>query len=390
MVDECMALQEQNGSADDTQLGTEEAEKSNATAEENASDETTDPTAEATTVSTETESDSETNEDEDVNEDVDGLDEKSVTTDEEEATGEAKEETEAVTQSTIISPETKQDDDEIIGDQSLSDLELEEEIEAKLEKALEKGELDEDEAEELEYEMEEALEEGVGEIFEAELDKELRCKDDPEFVIVDDDGQLRSCSWLRHNEIEKCRRVHEYTGKLIGKFFCPEACGMEEECEKVTTTDSTLQSPETEEDDSFEAQKDIKSMADEIKNESGFENGNIYGSEMNEPSQEYNQEPNSNVDYSQPTNGVENWQVYGGDNQQGGSFDNNPQPINYDENWLEDDDGFPFGLLILLILGVGCFIFRKSQNRSRLQLQDNSRGGYQRVGRQNHTRRYED
>jgi len=214
---------------------------------------------------------------------------------------------------------------------------------------------------------------------------------------------LRNCSWVRPNQ--RCESVHEYSGKVIGTFFCPETCGMEDECEKVTAADSTLQAPEdktsgTEEDVSFEA---TKSMADEIEIESEFETGNVYGSDNVEPfsggdteagsftnQNEYNQEPNSNVGYSQPTNGVEDWQGYGGENQQkGGSFDNNPPPIDYDENWLEDDSGFPFGFLILLFLGVGFFIFRKSQSS---RLQENSRGGYQRVGRridiQDHNKRY--
>jgi len=310
-------------------------------------------------------------------------------------------------QATTIPSETQQVDDETGEDQSLNDQELEQEIEAKLEKALEEGELDEEEAEELEYQMEEAIFEGVGEIFEAELDKELRCKDDPDFAIVDEDGQLRNCSWVRPNQ--RCESVHEYSGKVIGTFFCPETCGMEDECENVTAADSTLQAPEdktpgTEEDDSFEATpKGTKSMADEIEIESEFENGNVYGSENVDPfsggdteagsftnQNEYNQEPNSNVGYSQPTNGVEDWQGYGGENQQeGGSFDNNPPPIDYDENWLEDDSGFPFGFLILLFLGVGFFIFRKSQSS---RLQENSRGGYQRVGGridiQDHNKRY--
>ncbi|KAK1737704.1 hypothetical protein QTG54_011476 [Skeletonema marinoi] len=311
-------------------------------------------------------------------------------------------------QATTIPSETQQEvDDETGEDQSLNDQELEQEIEAKLEKALEEGELDEEDAEELEYQMEEAIFEGVGEIFEAELDKELRCKDDPDFAIVDEDGQLRNCSWVRPNQ--RCDSVHEYSGKVIGTFFCPETCGMEDECENVTAADSTLQAPEdktpgTEEDDSFEATpKGTKSMADEIEIESEFENGNVYGSENVDPfsggdteagsftnQNEYNQEPNSNVGYSQPTNGVEDWQGYGGENQQeGGSFDNNPPPIDYDENWLEDDSGFPFGFLILLFLGVGFFIFRKSQSS---RLQENSRGGYQRVGGridiQDHNKRY--
>eukprot|EP00985_Skeletonema_marinoi_P007136 scaffold3121_cov211-Skeletonema_marinoi.AAC.5 len=310
-------------------------------------------------------------------------------------------------QATTIPSETQQVDDETGEDQILNDQELEQEIEAKLEKALEDGELDEEEAQELEYEMEEAIEEGVGKIFEAELDKELRCKDDPDFAIVDEDGQLRNCSWVRPNQ--RCESVHEYSGKVIGTFFCPETCGMEDECEKVTAANSTLQAPEdktpgTEEDDSFEATpKGTKSMADEIEIESEFENGNVYGSENVDPfsggdteagsftnQNEYNQEPNSNVGYSQPTNGVEDWQGYGGENQQeGGSFDNNPPPIDYDENWLEDDSGFPFGFLILLFLGVGFFIFRKSQSS---RLQENSRGGYQRVGGridiQDHNKRY--
>jgi len=339
---------------------------------------------------------------------------------------------EVSTQAATVSSETHQDDSEMDEDQSLNDQELEQEIEAKLEKALEEGELDEEEAEELEVEMEEALEEGVGEIFEAELDKELRCKDDPEFATVDEDGQLRNCSWVRQNQ--RCEHVHESTGKVIGKFFCPETCGMEEECEKMIAADGVLQAPEdttagTEEDDMFEAApKSTKSMADEIdvEIESEFEKGNIYGDEFTDDTyadeeddsfnnegkdiyndytgtenlnqwdnadglpaaQEYNQEqaPNSYVDYSQPTNGVDNWQGYGGENQQQGSFDNNAQSIDYDENWLEDDGGFPFGLLILLFLGVGFLIFRKSQNNSRLQ--ENSRGGYQRVGRQDHNKRY--
>uniref|UniRef100_A0A7S2L4Y7 Protein kinase domain-containing protein n=1 Tax=Skeletonema marinoi TaxID=267567 RepID=A0A7S2L4Y7_9STRA len=311
-------------------------------------------------------------------------------------------------QATTIPSETQQVDDETGEDQILNDQELEQEIEAKLEKALEDGELDEEEAQELEYEMEEAIEEGVGKIFEAELDKELRCKDDPDFAIVDEDGQLRNCSWVRPNQ--RCESVHEYSGKVIGTFFCPETCGMEDECENVTAADSTLQAledktPGTEEDDSFEATpKGTKSMADEIEIESEFENGNVYGSENVDPfsggdteagsftnQNEYNQEPNSNVGYSQPTNGVEDWQGYGGENQQeGGSFDNNPPPIDYDENWLEDGSGFPFGFLILLLfLGVGFFIFRKSQSS---RLQENSRGGYQRVGRridiQDHNKRY--
>eukprot|EP00984_Skeletonema_dohrnii_P022630 scaffold11731_cov74-Skeletonema_dohrnii-CCMP3373.AAC.1 len=310
-------------------------------------------------------------------------------------------------QATTIPSETQQVDDETGEDQSINDQELEQEIEAKFEKALEKGELDEEEAEELEYQMEEAFEEGVEEIFEAELDKELRCKDDPDFATVDEDGQLRNCSWVRPNQ--KCESVHEYSGKVIGTFFCPETCGMEDECEKVTAADSTLQAPEdktsgTDGDDSFEATpKGTKSMADEIEIESEFESGNVYGSENVGPfsggdteagsftnQNEYNQEPNSNVGYSQPTNGVEDWQGYGGENQQeGGSFDNNPPPIDYDENWLEDDSGFPFGFLILLFLGVGFFIFRKSQSS---RLQQNSRGGYQRVGRQidvqDHNKRY--
>eukprot|EP00577_Skeletonema_sp_RCC1716_P004161 CAMPEP_0113392536 /NCGR_PEP_ID=MMETSP0013_2-20120614/11339_1 /TAXON_ID=2843 ORGANISM="Skeletonema costatum, Strain 1716" /NCGR_SAMPLE_ID=MMETSP0013_2 /ASSEMBLY_ACC=CAM_ASM_000158 /LENGTH=1356 /DNA_ID=CAMNT_0000275939 /DNA_START=56 /DNA_END=4122 /DNA_ORIENTATION=+ /assembly_acc=CAM_ASM_000158 len=298
-------------------------------------------------------------------------------------------------QATTIPSETQQVDDEMEEYQILNDQELEQEIEVKLEKALEDGELDEEEAQELEYEMEEAIEEGVGKIFEAELDKELRCKDDPDFAIVDEDGQLRNCSWVRPNQ--RCDSVHEYSGKVIGTFFCPETCGMEYECEKVTAANSTLQAPEdktsgTEGDDSFEATpKGTKSMADEIEIKSEFENGNVYGSENVRPfsggdteagsftnQNEYNQEPNSNVGYSQPTNGVDNWQGYGGENQEeGGSFDNNPPPIDYDENWLEDDSGFPFGFLILLFLGVGFFIFRKSQSS---RLQENSRGGYQRVG----------
>eukprot|EP00986_Skeletonema_menzelii_P018760 scaffold26702_cov104-Skeletonema_menzelii.AAC.3 len=107
---------------------------------------------------------------------------------------------EVSTQAATVSSETHQDDSEMDEDQSLNDQELEQEIEAKLEKALEEGELDEEEAEELEVEMEEALEERVGEIFEAELDKELRCKDDPEFATVDEDGHLRNCSWVRQNQ----------------------------------------------------------------------------------------------------------------------------------------------------------------------------------------------
>ncbi|KAL7450094.1 hypothetical protein ACHAWC_002077 [Mediolabrus comicus] len=107
-------------------------------------------------------------------------------------------------------------------------------------------------------------------------------------------------------------------------------------------------------------------------------------------SQEYYQEPNS---YSQPTNGIDNnWQGYGGENPQNGNFDNSPS-IDYDENWLDDDGGFPFGILIVLFLAIGFFFFRKSQSSStRRQQQDMSRGSYQRVGHrvdlEEHSKRY--
>jgi hypothetical protein len=544
MVGECMALQKQKGSADDTQqLGSDENETVNVTADDDVSKETGDPT-EASTVINEEEVITKTNEDEVVDNEEDGLDEKSAMTDEDETkdetnvdtittngvcqddpdfnfkgyegfnceyiknnkpekcdklhfgekigvvscpvscdmvdecmarqqekeTGDAEvdvkendetigdEEVQVEKQVTTVPSESQEDDDlETKGEQGLADQELEKEIEAKLEKAVEEGELDEEEAEELEEEMEEALEEGAGEIFEEELDKELRCKDDPEFLYMDGDLE-RDCLWIHQNE--RCDHVHKETGKVIGKFFCPETCGMKEECEKVTAADSSLQAPEVEDttsgkegDDAFETvPKGTKSMEDEIEIESELENGNIYGTENVESisggdtatnsftynqnengavanlsddayadegddnfnnegedvmynkykdtenlnqwdnmdglpaSQEFNQEPNSNVGYSQPTNGVDNWQGYGGENQQeGNSFDN----IDYDENWLDDDGGFPFGLLILLFLGVGFFIFRKSQSSRQ---QDHSRGGYQRVGRridvQEHNKRY--
>jgi len=297
----------------------------------------------------------------------------------------------------------------------------------------------------LEYEMDEALEEGAGEIFEEELDKELRCKDDPEFLYMDGDLE-RDCLWIHQNE--RCDHVHKDTGKVIGKFFCPETCGMKEECEKVTAADASLHTPEVEDKtsgkeggDAFEAvPKGTKSMEDEIGMESEIENGNIYGAENLETisggdtatnsfayqnddayadkdgnfnsegddvmynkyqdtanlnqwdnmdmdglplSQEYNQKPNF-----QPTNVVDNYNWQDEENErEGNSF----EKIDYDENWLDDDGGFPFGFLILLFIGVGVFIFRKSQNQSSRQ-QDHSRGGYQRVGRridvQEHNKRY--
>jgi hypothetical protein len=423
MVDECMALQESKvGAALEHALDNNET-LSNTTVEEgvvltnSTAEEAADEGAENTDALEGTEDDEasdDTNDQllvggsEDTQVGAAGNTTEIVTSETTETETETEQNTTSVdSQATTIPSETQQVDDEMEEDQSFNDQELEQEIETKLEKALEDGDFDEEEAQELEYEMEEAIEEGVGEIFEAELDKELRCKDDPDFAIVDEDGQLRNCSWVRPNQ--RCESVHEYSGKVIGTFFCPETCGMEDECEKVTAADSTLQAPEdetsgTEGDDSFEATpKGTKSMADEIEIESEFESGNVYGSENVGPfsggdteagsftnQNEYNQEPNSNVGYSQPTNGVEDWQGYGGENQQeGGSFDNNSPPIDYDENWLEDDSGFPFGFLILLFLGVGFFIFRKSQSS---RLQENSRGGYQRVGRridiQDHNKRY--
>ena len=350
---------------------------------------------------------------------------------------------------TTLVPTQVENEEEAIDDQQ-----LEKEIEAKLEKALEGGELDEEEVEELEYEMEEALEENAGDLFEAELDKELRCKDDPNFLYFVDDLE-RDCLWIRQNQ--RCQHVHEDSGKVIGKFFCPETCGMKEECEMLTAVDNTnsLQMPQAkEDDDTFEAiPKTTKSMADEIEFENEFDekpssnayenefdekpSSNAYGTENAEQnlggedsyvddkvdpyrnkeedvtfneydettktenlnqwdnnmggskSQEYYQEPNS---YSQPTNDIDNnWQGYGGEDQQNGNFDNNPS-VDYDENWLDDDGGFPFGIMVLLFLGVGFFIFRKSQSSSSRRQQDMSRGSYQRVGHrvdlQEHSKRY--
>ena len=330
---------------------------------------------------------------------------------------------------------TPQEDDEEIESKveiGINDEELEEELEAKLEEALEEGELNEEEAEELEYEMEEALEEGLGEVFEAELEIELRCKDDPEFLYLDGDLE-RDCLWIRQNE--RCEHVHEDTGKVIGKFFCPETCGMEEECEKVTAADNTLPSTEAEAEDTMKYEDDMfepvpegtKSMADELQIETEFDNaanslnneneggdmsnfgndeGNFNGGGENtydefKDTEDLNQWDNNmgelqestyGESFSQPTNGAENWEGYGGSNQQD-SFENNLPPIDYDENWLEEESDFPFGFLILIFLGVGFFIFRKSQNRS--SLQDHSRGGYQRVGvgrqvdvPQDHSKRY--
>jgi hypothetical protein len=356
-------------------------------------------------------------------------------------------------QVTIVPTKTVDEDDHDAKDeQNFDDQQLEKEIETKLEQALEGGELDEEEVMKFEDEMKEALEEGVGEIFEEELDKELRCNDDPDFLYMDGD-QERDCLWIQQNK--RCQHVHGDSGKVIGKFFCPETCEMKEECEKVTVTDTSLEAPEVEDATSGKEVEGLgavpkapKSMTDEIgigkefKNSSSnvYGSGNVdsvsggdmftyhnkgdslaslgddtfaYGDDEAEDvmydnkykstensnqwdnlggsaSQEYNEEPSSHLDYSQQNNGVDNWQGYGGENQQEGDNGGNTS-VDYEENWLEEDGGFPFGWLILFFLGVGFFILRKSQSSSRRQ-QEVSRGGYQRVGRRvdvhEHSKRY--
>jgi hypothetical protein len=257
-------------------------------------------------------------------------------------------------EATTIVPTQVEKEEEVIDDEQ-----LEKEIEAKLEKALEEGELDEEEVEELEYEMEEALEEGAGDLFEAELDKELPQVED-KTASKDEDYTFEAIPKTTKSMADEIGFENEFDEKPSSNAYRIENVEQNLGGEDSYVDDEVDPFVNKEEDVTF-------SKYDDTAEDLG----------------QY-QEPNS---YSQPTNGIDsNWQGYGGENPQNGNFDNNPS-VDYDENWLDDDGGFPFGILSLLFLAVGFFIFRKSHRQ-----QDMSRGSYQRVGHRvdlhEHSKRY--
>eukprot|EP00986_Skeletonema_menzelii_P012299 scaffold6723_cov73-Skeletonema_menzelii.AAC.2 len=168
----------------------------------------------------------------------------------------------------------KDNSDESESTKQKDDLELEKEMESKLETALEEGTVDEETAEKLDEEMFEALEEGVGEVFEKELEVELglagedndhivavessnvtaavaedgdnlttidspvvanftisedssvACQDDPDFKFKGYEGF--NCEYIKENKPEKCSKIHN--GEKVGVVSCPVSCDMVSEC----------------------------------------------------------------------------------------------------------------------------------------------------------------